>query len=54
VDHRPSPRTRGWAARAVGGLTLHALMILCTCGLWLPVYWARKTRIERTSKFYAA
>jgi len=29
-------------------------MILCTCGLWLPVYWARKSRIERISKFYAA
>jgi hypothetical protein len=56
VDYRLAPRSRGlgWGAHAVGGLTLHALMILCTCGLWLPVYWARESRIERTSKFYAA
>jgi hypothetical protein len=50
----PRSRGLGWGAHAVGGLTLHALMILCTCGLWLPVYWARESRIERTSKFYAA
>jgi hypothetical protein len=29
-------------------------MILCICGLRLPVYWARDSRIERTSNFYAA
>jgi hypothetical protein len=56
VDHRPAPPLAGlgWAAHAVGGLTLHALMILYTCGLWHPVYRARKSRIERTSKFCAA
>lgn len=27
----------------------HALLIICTCGLWYPVYRARKTRAERRS-----
>jgi hypothetical protein len=28
----------------------HAIMILCTCGLWYPVYRMRKHQADRTSK----
>jgi hypothetical protein len=35
-------------------LAMYLLMILCTCGLWYPVYRHRKSKIERTSKFYSA
>jgi len=27
----------------------HALMIVCTCGLWYPVYRARKHAADRTT-----
>ena len=26
----------------------HAFLILCTCGLWVPVYLARKRKIHHT------
>lgn len=32
----------------------HALMIMCTCGFWYPVYRARKKKIERTTNIYVA
>jgi hypothetical protein len=31
---------------------VHAVLILCTCGLWFPFYWSRKRAIERTSVTY--
>jgi hypothetical protein len=35
-------------------LILHALMIICTCGMWYPIYHVRKTAIKRTTKIYSA
>ena len=29
--------------------TGHAVMIVCTLGLWLPVYWIRKARFKGVS-----
>jgi hypothetical protein len=37
------------AAEAV----LHGVMILCTVGLWYPVYRHRKNKLSRTTRFYA-
>lgn len=37
-----------------GELAVHLLMIFCTFGFWYPVYRSRKSKIERTSKFYSA
>lgn len=37
---------------AVEGL-VHALMIVCTCGLWYPLYRARKHAADRTTTTYA-
>lgn len=37
----------------VGEGIFHALMILCTCGVWYPVYRHRKNKLHRTVKFYA-
>lgn len=31
----------------------HALMIMCTMGLWYPVYRARKHAVDRTTTTYA-
>jgi hypothetical protein len=31
---------------------LHAVLILCTCGLWVPVYWSRKRAARRVSTTY--
>jgi len=31
----------------------HAVMILCTCGFWYPVYRHRKNRLHRTTRFYS-
>jgi hypothetical protein len=28
---------------------LHAFMTVCTCGLWYPVYRARKHAVDRTT-----
>jgi hypothetical protein len=32
--------------------TLHFVMILCTLGLWYPVYKHRKEKLARTEKHY--
>ena len=37
------------AAEAV----FHGVMILCTLGLWYPVYRHRKNQLHRTFKHYA-
>ena len=34
-------------------MILHSLLIICTCGFWLPVYWARKSTCKRRSRTYA-
>jgi hypothetical protein len=31
---------------------VHAFMIVCTCGLWYPVYRARKHAADRTTTTY--
>ena len=31
---------------------VHAVLILCTFGLWYPVYHTRKKQIERVTRFY--
>lgn len=33
---------------------LHGVMIMCTLGLWYPVYRHRKNKLARTSRFYTA
>lgn len=30
----------------------HALMIMCTCGVWYPVYRSRKHAVDRTTTTY--
>jgi cbb3-type cytochrome oxidase subunit 3 len=30
----------------------HAVMIICTIGLWYPVYRSRKSKIARTTRVY--
>ncbi len=30
----------------------HAFMIMCTCGIWWPVYRARKHAVDRTTTTY--
>lgn len=32
--------------------TFHALMIIFTCGIWYPVYRARKHGVDRTTTTY--
>jgi hypothetical protein len=32
---------------------IHMVMILCTFGIWYPIYKSRKNAIHRTSKFYS-
>jgi hypothetical protein len=39
---------------SAGELILHLTMILCTCGMWYPVYRSRKSKIDRTTNVYAA
>jgi hypothetical protein len=40
-------RTRSGMSVAEG--TFHGLMIVCTMGLWYPIYRARKHQADRTS-----
>jgi hypothetical protein len=32
--------------------TFHWTMIICTCGLWLPVYLSRKRSVRSVTRFY--
>jgi hypothetical protein len=32
-----------------GWKIFHAVMIICTCGFWLPVYWAHNSSAKRRS-----
>jgi hypothetical protein len=34
--------------------TLHAIMIVCTIGMWYPVYRHRKNKLARTTNVYLA
>ena len=46
----------GRAVRQHMGATegiLHWTMIICTVGLWYPVYRHRRNALNRTTKFYA-
>lgn len=37
------------AGMSQGWKIFHALMIICTCGFWLPVYWAHNSSAKRRS-----
>ena len=32
---------------------LHTVLIMCSGGLWYPVYWSRKRKAERVTTTYA-
>lgn len=37
------------AGMSQGWKVFHAVMIVCTCGFWLPVYWAHNSSAKRRS-----
>lgn len=55
AGHNVAMRHTGTAVRrhmSVTETALHAVMILCTLGLWYPVYKHRKNKLARTTRIY--